>query len=320
MAVDASELLAVRSVRPACPSCAGTRVRRIGAIPASPRFAGRTRDIPLPPGTLYRCRACLLAFRSPRPDREQLNEMYAAGASDTWAAAINARPDWDLAAAWIAESHPTGKVLDVGCFDGGFSSLLTGSVERYGVEIHAEAAHRAAQLHDVAIVGADYSELTSCLETYDCIVSFDMIEHVGDPQELLTVLASRLRDGGSLIIGTGNADAPTWRFMRGHYWYCYFPEHISFISPRWAHRAATLSGLRVHRIQRLSRGAGYGSFATETAKNVTFRVMPKRLASGLRRRQARKYQGRWEGRDDSPPMWASSRDHFVVELRKEPPS
>ena len=244
--------------------------------------------------------------------------MYVAGASDNWAMVDIARPDWDLAAQWISESHPSGSVVDVGCFDGGFSARLGDGIKRYGVEIHAEAAKRATAERNVTIVGADYADLLETPDQYDCIACFDLIEHVHDPQELLTRLASRVKPGGSLIVGTGNADAPAWRFMGGRYWYCWFPEHIAFISPRWSERAAPKAGLRVERIKRFSRGRGYANFVHEALKNLFYRTFPIALTVALRRRKLRRLGIEpaidW---DDSPPVWVSARDHFLVQFRKD---
>jgi 2-polyprenyl-3-methyl-5-hydroxy-6-metoxy-1,4-benzoquinol methylase len=264
---------------------------------------------------LHRCRDCLLAFRHPRPDRHELDALYMAGVSDNWSAEEVPRPDWDLAAQWIAQSHPTGSVVDVGCFDGGFAARLGDGIERYGVEIHSEAAQRASDQHGVTMIGSSYVDLLDSSEQYDCIAAFDLIEHVHNPQELLTMLASRVRPGGSVIIGTGNADAPTWRFMGSRYWYSWFPEHISFVSPRWSERAAAESGLRVERVQRLSRSPG--RFAFELAKNVFYRIFPESLTSAVRLRMLRsRGVESIPERDESPPVWVSSRDHFLVQFRK----
>jgi SAM-dependent methyltransferase len=290
----------------------------MGAIPLSSRFAGRVLDEPLPPSALYRCSTCLLTFSYPRPDRDELNAMYVAGAPDTWAVSEVSRPDWELAAAWIEESHPRGSVVDVGCFDGGFAALLDSGIKRYGVEIHAEAAQRAREQHGVTIIGKDYTDLLDSSDEYDCIASFDLIEHVHDPQELLSVLASRVKPGGSIIIGTGNADAPTWRFMRGRYWYSWYPEHIAFISPRWSERAAAHSDLSVERIQRLSRGAGHARFAKEALQNLIYYLLPEKPTAAVRRRRLRRLGlEAISGPDLSPPTWASSRDHMLVQFRKK---
>ena len=139
---------------------------------------------------------------------------------------------------------PEGRVLDVGCFDGGFFDHVGPGVDRYGVEIHDVAAANATDKRGVQIVAASYTELAGLGASFDAVVSFDVIEHVHEPREFLTALAAVVRPGGSVIVGTGNADAPTWRLMGSRYWYSWYPEHISFVSPRWFAQAAPASGLR----------------------------------------------------------------------------
>ena len=297
----------------ACPECGGP-VRRIGAIPPSSRFAGRDLDEPIR-ADLWACRRCRLRFRDPRPDIAELNWLYAAGAEDNWAAPQAARPDWRLAAEWVQEVCPEGRVLDVGCFDGGFFDHLGPSIGRYGVEIHDVAAANATERRDVRIVAASYTELAGLGATFDAVVSFDVIEHVHEPREFLRALAAVVRPGGSVIVGTGNADAPTWRLMGARYWYSWYPEHISFVSPRWFAQAAPELGLRQERMARFSRYPGGRSFAREAAMNVAFRVAPQ-LSGTLRQRLGRGAAGLPSSDHNVPPMWSSAKDHFLVQLRR----
>jgi 2-polyprenyl-3-methyl-5-hydroxy-6-metoxy-1,4-benzoquinol methylase len=297
----------------ACPECGGA-IRRIGAIPPSSRFAGRDLDEPTR-ADLFACRDCRLKFRAPRPDLDELNRLYAAGAEDNWAAPEAGRPDWELAARWVQELCPTGRVLDVGCFDGGFFDLVGPEVQRFGVEIHDVAAANASVKRGVQIVAASYAELAGLEATFDAVVSFDVIEHVHEPREFLTALAGVVRPGGSVLVGTGNADAPTWRLMGARYWYSWYPEHISFVSPRWFIQAAPALGLRQDRVARFSRYPGGRSFTREAALNVAFRVAPQ-LSGSLRQRLGRGAAQLPVSKHNVPPMWSSAKDHFLVQLRR----
>lgn len=301
--------------KPSCPGCGG-RCAYVGLIPVSTRFAGRAVDFALPRGSLYRCRACHLQFRSPSLDVEQLNKLYRVGASDTWTAHDPDRTDWPIAARWIVDTMPAARVLDVGCWDGGFLGSLPPTYKRFGIEIHQEAADRAAKDNGVQVVGADLGELDDWNDEYDVVVCFDVIEHVHNPQRLLAQLAAHTRPGGSVIIGTGNADSPSWRLMGASYWYVWYPEHLAFASPRWCRAVAAQTGLDLHRVQRISREVGQTRFPVETVKNAVYRLLPRAVSRGLRRVQMKRRGFEMHGLADAPPMWSTARDHFVAELRK----
>jgi 2-polyprenyl-3-methyl-5-hydroxy-6-metoxy-1,4-benzoquinol methylase len=246
--------------------------------------------------------------------RDELNRLYRTGADNSWTVPTESRKDWRLAADWLCANLPSGDVLDVGCFDGGFLAMLPPQQRRLGIEIHEGAADRARQL-GVEIVGGDYSELEWLDATYDCITAFDVIEHTLDPLEFVTLLAGRLRPGGVLILATGNADALTWRLMNGAYWYCWLPEHVSFISPRWCRRNARSAGMQVETMREFSHGnASFLQATGELGKNLLYRGLP-RFTTHLRRRLSGAARGR-PTLAESPPSWMSARDHFFAVLRK----
>lgn len=298
-----------------CPQCA-TAARHVGRIPVASHFAGRLLDEPLPPNSLYRCGSCHLVFVHPVPDRDELNDLYRQGAEDTWTHGAVVRADWTLALEWLAGLEPGARVLDVGCFDGNFLSRLPAGIERFGIEPQASAAAAAEEAHGVSVIADDFAALAGLDEKFEVITCFDVIEHVHEPAELLRTLARALAPGGRLVVGTGNADAPTWRLMGSRYWYCWFPEHIAFISPRWCRAIAPTLGLVVQRIEPHSRRLGTAPFAVEAAKNAAYRVMPLGLARRIRGARLHKHGIDNPSAATSPPMWFAARDHILVELRR----
>jgi SAM-dependent methyltransferase len=68
---------------------------------------------------------------------------------------------------------------------------------------------------------------------FDVIVATDVIEHVSDPGLLIKKLMGKLNSGGVVIITTGDANNYIWNMFGANWWYCFYPEHISFISKDW---------------------------------------------------------------------------------------
>ena len=75
-------------------------------------------------------------------------------------------------------------ILDVGCADGTFGSLLKKQrhVEVWGIEPNQFAANSAAQKLDRVMCDAFERSLALPAAKFDCIIFNDLLEHLVDPQ------------------------------------------------------------------------------------------------------------------------------------------
>ncbi|NQV73960.1 class I SAM-dependent methyltransferase [bacterium] len=251
--------------------------------------------------------------------KEDLNRLYQQAEAAVWTYDPEKRPDWTLAKKVLSESQLSGKLLDVGCFDGGFLRYVVESSSDwvpYGVELNVEAALRAKG-HGIEMVGSDADHVEG-IGTYDAVVSFDVIEHLTDPSAFLKSLTQLVRPGGLIMISTGNVDAPSWKLMGSRYWYCALAEHLSFISPAWCRKISHDLGLNVERIHTFSheQNRSVPLRLAEAAKNMIYRILPS-LFKKLRQRgmggvdiQANPELA------DTPPIWISAEDQFMVVFKK----
>ena len=101
------------------------------------------------------------------------------------------------------ESHT---VLDVGCGCGNFGQLLkkTRRVEVWGVELNENAAAVAASKLDHVICAAFDSCLNLPIQSFDCIIFNDVLEHMVDPFTALLYAKKLLRDGGVVVSSIPN--------------------------------------------------------------------------------------------------------------------
>ncbi len=96
-----------------------------------------------------------------------------------------------------------GRVLDAGCGTGGFLAILSKrrpDLARFGVEWNATAASRARDKSGAWISRGSINVLPFADNTFDAIVSADVLSHSAvDPEVALTELKRVLRPGGLLV-------------------------------------------------------------------------------------------------------------------------
>ena len=103
---------------------------------------------------------------------------------------------------WLGEAKPS-RVLDVGCSDGMFGAMA----RRLGHEVHGVdlITHPAVQQRLDGFVEADLTHgLPDDCGDYDLIVAGDILEHVVDPELLLTDLRNHLTPGGQILVSVPN--------------------------------------------------------------------------------------------------------------------
>jgi SAM-dependent methyltransferase len=310
--------MAKDAVNKTCFSCRNTGIEFIGEISPSDQFAGKYLEKLLPGGSLYRCKSCHLSFRWPRLSDEQSRALYLQVNLDNWQYNYEDRPDWNIAQGYLEENFVGGKILDIGCFDGGFKKRLSGNWTCYGVEIHEVAATQAKE-KGIHIIARDYDDLKNVTTQFDAVVAFDMIEHVEDPRYFLQQIMKVTRPNGIIIVSTGDSDAPSWRFMGSRYWYCTISEHISFINENWCRAAAGALRLHLVHLEKYShagRNRIFSKTALESTINLIYKFFPGFFgwlrSIGLGNANIEEFPQL----KSNPPLWISAKDHMIVVFRK----
>jgi SAM-dependent methyltransferase len=108
----------------------------------------------------------------------------------------------------IVEMVPrqTSSILDIGCARGRFGATLKETLpfcRVVGIELNACEAERARRLLDRVVIG---DVLTVRLdEQFDCVTCLDMMEHVAQPEALLSKIREEfLREKGFLLLSIPN--------------------------------------------------------------------------------------------------------------------
>lgn len=296
----------------ACPDCGGTRLRTLGVLPDVAVFAGRRLPAPLPGGTLLRCAGCDLRFRHPRLAGADYDALYDNSEVDAWSAGP-LRRDQQLVIAGLQQAlagrEQSARVLDFGCYTGALLAALPANMQRHGVEVNAAAAVIASRQ-----AGADVRARLEDFDgaaPFDAIVAIDVIEHMPSPREWAARLLARVAPGGVLIVTTGDGGNRLWRLLGARWWYCFYPEHISFISRRWLDLHAGRLGAGVQRCEVFN-------YLDETPGR-RWRRWPEMMSYALFRRRAERRRARRVARGDADhgvPGIGLTRDHLFVMLKR----
>ncbi|OFW62081.1 MAG: hypothetical protein A2133_02100 [Actinobacteria bacterium RBG_16_64_13] len=285
-----------------CPACGGQRLKSFGP----PRVID-SEIVKSRPTAVCRCSRCDLLFFVPVHPSVVLLDQYSGLAGDLWTGDF--RPDWTLARRAIVDRMATGSILDVGCWTGGFLAALPSQYDKWGVEPSGWARDRATD-KGIALVGNSLEDLVASNAAYDVVAMIDVIEHIASPLEALSLALGRLKDGGILVITTGDSRALPWRLMPRDYWY-YFTEHVCFFSQRWFRWAAARLDLEIEEVTRFShyppkrRGTPLSELARACASRLLGgpQALPVRLARRVHLLRGRSETYHW-------------RDHMLVVLRK----
>jgi 2-polyprenyl-3-methyl-5-hydroxy-6-metoxy-1,4-benzoquinol methylase len=110
--------------------------------------------------------------------------------------------------------RPLGRVLDVGCAEGGAAAPLreAGAERLVGVEIHAPSAERARAVYDEVHTGSAQDVVPGLAGPFDTILLYDTLEHIPEPDPLLRALAAVAAPGARLHVSVPNARH--WALLR----------------------------------------------------------------------------------------------------------
>jgi 2-polyprenyl-3-methyl-5-hydroxy-6-metoxy-1,4-benzoquinol methylase len=128
----------------------------------------------------------------------------------------------------FADFRKTNNILDVGCGDAHFLETARKSGWNvFGTEF-TEGAVAVCQDKSIPVFRSDLSSLPFEPGFFDVITSFEVLEHVNNPDEIAAGSARLLRSGGMLYVTTPNFNSFS-RMMFGPKWNVItYPEHLCY--------------------------------------------------------------------------------------------
>lgn len=118
----------------------------------------------------------------------------------------------------LVESFRPNSVLDIGCGDGKLLGILSENIsKRVGIDLSERPIMFAKAFYpDLEFYVKDASELE---ETFDMAVAMEVLEHIppGEVERFLNACASRVKEGGRLIISVPTTVVPLNKKHYRHY-------------------------------------------------------------------------------------------------------
>tara|TARA_B100000035_G_scaffold252545_1_gene221830 strand:- start:3992 stop:4714 length:723 start_codon:yes stop_codon:yes gene_type:complete len=127
------------------------------------------------------------------------------------------------------------KVLDIGCGGGIFTeelfkqgAIVTG-IDSSKKSIKIAKQHAKEKKYDIQYINASILETTE-LDSFDCIISFEMIEHIARPNELMKTIHNISHKKTHLFMSTINRNLKSFVFAK------VMAEYIMNIVPKGTHQ------------------------------------------------------------------------------------
>lgn len=159
----------------------------------------------------------------------------------------------------------TNKILDVGCGLGWF--LLEAKKrgwEVYGTEF-SKTAVKLCKENGIEMKEGVLNPAEFDLESFDVITSFEVIEHVNNPNEEIAAIKKLLRQGGLFYCTTPNFDSVLRFYLKTDYNIITYPEHLSYYTKSTLNQLAANHSLKP--FQFLSTGISLTRLKTSTGKS-----------------------------------------------------
>ena len=229
---------------------------------------------------LCQCGSCGFVFSRAIPEKSLLQEFYAEDYDRTsYLSPITVKRYEDLLDSF-EPLRKTNKLLDVGCGYGFFLEIAKKKGwEVYGTELSTEVA---AQLRakGISMFVGEFQDYQCDPETFDVIVSIEVIEHINNPIAHVEKAHCLLRKGGKFYLSTPNFNSYLRKRLGAQYDVIDYPNHLCYYTPKTLTKLFTEHGFNKERLEttgisitrlKTSKGKSNQQYVSETSDDEMLR-------------------------------------------------
>lgn len=216
----------------ACPCCGNAESRSV------PAFAKHF---------LHACLSCGMVYCKRTPTQQDLDALYNNYPTRSALSSVT-RARYNELLQGMERYRTHGRLLDVGCGDGYFLDVAkergwTVFGTEYNERTVAKCRERGILMQQGPLDPKNYPA-----DHFDVITSFEVIEHVQDPDADIRNMAQLLRKGGYVYMTTPNFRSLA-KWMAGPNWSVVnWPEHLNYFTPHTLGLCMANNGLRKQRV------------------------------------------------------------------------
>lgn len=199
----------------------------------------------------FRCPDCSLVFQDPTADfsaEEIYNADYIHKRSQDPENLTISKPREKTAEyyyEWVKKFAPKGNLLEIGCATGiALKVAQQKGWKVFGVEVNPEAARIANGVLNVDVVRTGFlSPAMFPDQTFSLVTLFDVIEHIPNPVEFISIIHQLTAPGGHILFVTPDIDTLSFKLLKNK-WPHFVQEHLALFSPKSMDKLLTATGFR----------------------------------------------------------------------------
>lgn len=194
---------------------------------------------------IVKCQNCDFIFMERIPTEKELNDHYSkyAYASEGYISPLTIQ-SFNLLLDELEPYRKNNRLLDVGCGRGDFLvEARKRGWEVSGTE-YSETAVALCESKGITMKKGQLNSADFDVADFDVIVSFEVIEHIINPNEELKHMHALLRKGGLFYCTTPNFNSLNRYYQKAEFNIIEYPEHLSYYTKKTLVDVAKRHGLK----------------------------------------------------------------------------
>lgn len=234
---------------------------------------------------LMKCADCSLVFTAKIPSGEDLAKHYGNYPRYTSLSPITEKRYEELLDIF-EKFRSTNNLMDLGCSNGLFLEIAKKrGWNVYGTEYDPQCVEIGKQ-KGIEIYKSDQIPLELFQMKFDVVTSFEVIEHINNPNEEMDFVSRLLRTGGVVYVTTPNFNSVSRFFLNQNWNVIEYPEHLTYFTFKTLNRLLLKHGYeKVYflttgiAVSRLRKSLGKQEPSSVTEKN-TDEMLREKMENG----------------------------------------